>query len=103
MRQPARIVSVLPAIAIAMVVSIIPCAARSAEPQADTGYPQILINRPACGMIETYDDWLNCKAAERRESSGRKSSAGAVEHDPQKWMTGPKKIMLPTSRSLIRC
>jgi hypothetical protein len=69
MRQPARIVSTvrLPAmVAMALVVTMIPCAARSAEPPADTGYPSILINRPVCAMIESYDDWLNCKAAAAR-------------------------------------
>ena len=69
MRQPARIVPTvrLPAmVAMALVVTMVPCAARSAEPPADTGYPSILINRPVCAMIESYDDWLNCKAAERR-------------------------------------
>ena len=33
----------------------------------DTGNPPVLINRPVCPSVEMLDDWLRCKATERRE------------------------------------
>ena len=46
--------------------------ARSTAPAPDdTGAPSILINRPICPTIEMLEDWLRCKATERREDRSR--------------------------------
>ena len=46
--------------------------ARSAAPSPDdTGNPPVLINRPVCLTVEMVDDWLRCKATERREDRSR--------------------------------
>ena len=43
----------------------------AAQSPDDTGNPPVLINRPVCPTVEMVDDWLRCKAAERREDRSR--------------------------------
>ena len=43
----------------------------AAQSPDDTGNPPVLINRPVCPSVEMLDDWLRCKATERRENRSR--------------------------------
>ena len=58
-------------IAAILAIAVAGEARSAAQSPDDTGNPPVLINRPICPTIELLDDWLRCKAAERREDRSR--------------------------------
>jgi hypothetical protein len=68
-----------PSLVAGMVVALVGTAAAIARCEAremplfsaDTGYPSYLINKPACGTGEVFEDWPHCKGTERPRAKSR--------------------------------
>jgi hypothetical protein len=56
----------LVAAVVGMAAASMPCEARDPPRSAvETGHPSSLINRPACGTGEVFDEWPHCGAIDR--------------------------------------
>lgn len=61
-RFPPSLVARLVVALVGAAAAILPCEAREMPLfAAETGYPTYLINRPACGAGEAFDEWPHCK------------------------------------------
>ena len=71
-RFPRSLVARLVVALVGAAAAILPCEAREIPPfPAETGYPSYLINRPACGTGEIFDEWPHCRKIDDFPTKGR--------------------------------